>query len=38
MRTMSLFVPLALVACAAPGPELRPAADDFAFVEVRLRG
>jgi hypothetical protein len=37
MHPRSLLL-LVLAACAAPGVELRPLADDFAFVEVRLRG
>lgn len=27
-----------LAACAAPGVDVQPAATDFAFLEVRLRG
>ena len=34
-----LLLPLlALAACGTPGREVKPHADDFAFVEVRLRG
>ena len=29
---------LLLAACGTPGKEVKPQADDFAFVEVRLRG
>ena len=34
-----LLLPLLpLAACGTPGKEVKPPADDFAFVEVRLRG
>jgi hypothetical protein len=35
-RTLSLLVLLA--ACAMPGTDVVPAADDFALLEVKLRG
>jgi len=38
MRTRTLLWSFALAACAAPGVELRPRADDFAFLEIKLRG
>lgn len=38
MRTRHFASLLLLAACAAPGVELRPSADDFAFLEIRLRG
>lgn len=38
MRRSTLLLTTMLAACAAPGVDLRPSADDFAFLEVRLRG
>lgn len=35
---MLLSLPLLLAGCAAPGTELHPRAEDFAFLEIRLRG
>ena len=37
-RRSALLLPLALLCCGTPGALLVPAADDFAFLEVKLRG
>jgi hypothetical protein len=37
MRRVFPFV-LALAACSAPGTELAPEPNDFAFIEVTLKG
>jgi hypothetical protein len=41
MITTSRFFPLfllTLAACAAPGTDIEPGADDFAFLDIQLRG
>ena len=38
MQTRTLLLPLLLAACGTPGVRLVPAIDDFAFLEVKLRG
>ena len=38
LTALGMLPLLLLAACGTPGKEVKPQADDFAFVEVRLRG
>ena len=38
MKQLIALSLLLLAACGTPGKEVSPQSDDFAFIEVRLRG
>ena len=38
MKRLSVAVLALLAACGTPGREVKPEAEDFAFLEVKLKG
>ena len=38
MKRLSVAILMLAAACGTPGVEVAPAADDFAFLEVKLKG
>ena len=38
MKRLPLAILMLAAACGTPGGEVLPSADDFAFVEVKLKG